>query len=159
MNCWWAGFLFLSFCFQWRGTPNERRLRTRPSTGLLKHILQISYNRAVDDPENLNQYEPFSPEVGIPCHISVYLHGWQLAITAGQYFEVIAHSLVYKISSLLEYSADLFLLILLWYCILIKRMCLDYSKVDSEWTSMLLGAISHYTSVKWCTWTIIQTWP
>lgn len=47
----------------WRGTPNERRLRTRPSTGLLKHILQISYNRAVDDPENLNQYEPFSPEV------------------------------------------------------------------------------------------------
>jgi len=35
----------------------------RASPGLLKHILQMSYNRAVDDPDKLNQYEPFSPEV------------------------------------------------------------------------------------------------
>ncbi|ESO08606.1 hypothetical protein HELRODRAFT_74931 [Helobdella robusta] len=31
--------------------------------GLLKHILQVSYNRAIEDPDKLNQYEPFSPEV------------------------------------------------------------------------------------------------
>jgi len=38
-------------------------MRTRPSNGLLKHILQLSYNRAITDPDRLNQYEPFSPEV------------------------------------------------------------------------------------------------
>lgn len=36
---------------------------TRPSTGLLKHIIQKVYNFAVTDPDKLNQYEPFSPEV------------------------------------------------------------------------------------------------
>lgn len=34
-----------------------------PSRGLLRHILQQTYNAAVTDPEKLNQYEPFSPEV------------------------------------------------------------------------------------------------
>lgn len=35
----------------------------RASNGLLKHILQQAYNQAVTDPDKLNQYEPFSPEV------------------------------------------------------------------------------------------------
>lgn len=35
----------------------------RASTGLLKHILQQAYNQAVTEPDRLNQYEPFSPEV------------------------------------------------------------------------------------------------
>ncbi|XP_041975619.1 histone-lysine N-methyltransferase, H3 lysine-79 specific isoform X2 [Aricia agestis] len=39
------------------------RLNKYPSRGLLKHILQQTYNQAVSDPDKLNQYEPFSPEV------------------------------------------------------------------------------------------------
>nr|CAH7717438.1 unnamed protein product [Callosobruchus chinensis] len=39
------------------------RLNKYPSRGLLRHILQQTYNAAVTDPEKLNQYEPFSPEV------------------------------------------------------------------------------------------------
>lgn len=41
----------------------NHRLSKRPSRGLLRHILQQVYNQAVTDPEKLNQYEPFSPEV------------------------------------------------------------------------------------------------
>ncbi len=41
-----------------------KRMGRRPSSGLLRHILQQVYNKAVTDPEKLNQYEPFSPEVG-----------------------------------------------------------------------------------------------
>lgn len=33
------------------------------SNSLLKHIMQQAYNQAVVDPDKLNQYEPFSPEV------------------------------------------------------------------------------------------------
>nr|XP_015904876.1 uncharacterized protein LOC107437400 isoform X2 [Parasteatoda tepidariorum] len=47
----------------WKGTSRPAQLQTKPSNGLLRHILQQSYNRAVTDPEKLNQYEPFSPEV------------------------------------------------------------------------------------------------
>ncbi|XP_062590965.1 histone-lysine N-methyltransferase, H3 lysine-79 specific-like isoform X4 [Saccostrea cucullata] len=47
----------------WKGTSRQSELAGRPSTGLLKHILQQCYNQAVSDPERLNQYEPFSPEV------------------------------------------------------------------------------------------------
>ncbi|GFR33588.1 histone-lysine N-methyltransferase, H3 lysine-79 specific [Trichonephila clavata] len=47
----------------WKGTSRPAQLQTRPSNGLLRHILQQVYNRAVTDPEKLNQYEPFSPEV------------------------------------------------------------------------------------------------
>jgi H3 lysine-79-specific histone-lysine N-methyltransferase len=39
------------------------RPQSKPSTGLLKHIIQQVYNYSVTDPEKLNQYEPFSPEV------------------------------------------------------------------------------------------------
>ncbi|XP_046576034.1 histone-lysine N-methyltransferase, H3 lysine-79 specific-like isoform X1 [Haliotis rubra] len=47
----------------WKGTAHTYQLNKRPSTTLLKHILQQCYNHAVTDPEKLNQYEPFSPEV------------------------------------------------------------------------------------------------
>ncbi|KAK3089639.1 hypothetical protein FSP39_005262 [Pinctada imbricata] len=47
----------------WKGTSREVRKLERPSTGLLKHLLQQCYNAAVEDPDRLNMYEPFSPEV------------------------------------------------------------------------------------------------
>ncbi|XP_060071074.1 histone-lysine N-methyltransferase, H3 lysine-79 specific-like [Ylistrum balloti] len=47
----------------WKGTSRPQKIKERPSTGLLKHILQQCYDHAVKDPERLNQYEPFSPEV------------------------------------------------------------------------------------------------
>lgn len=50
--------------FQSKGTslPGQR-VSKHPSRGLLRHILQQVYNQAVCDPDKLNQYEPFSPEV------------------------------------------------------------------------------------------------
>lgn len=39
------------------------KLNIRPCKGLLRHILQQVYNHSVTDPEKLNNYEPFSPEV------------------------------------------------------------------------------------------------
>ncbi|RWS25473.1 uncharacterized protein B4U80_08986, partial [Leptotrombidium deliense] len=44
-------------------TKKERNTPGKPSTGLLRHIIQQAYNQAVTDPDKLNQYEPFSPEV------------------------------------------------------------------------------------------------
>uniref|UniRef100_A0A1Y1MBR3 Histone-lysine N-methyltransferase, H3 lysine-79 specific n=1 Tax=Photinus pyralis TaxID=7054 RepID=A0A1Y1MBR3_PHOPY len=47
-----------------KGTSlTAQRLNKYPSRGLLRHILQQVYNQAVTDPDKLNQYEPFSPEV------------------------------------------------------------------------------------------------
>ncbi|KAK9497800.1 hypothetical protein O3M35_003722 [Rhynocoris fuscipes] len=46
-----------------KGTSLSQRMSKNPSRGLLRHILQQVYNQAVNDPEKLNQYEPFSPEV------------------------------------------------------------------------------------------------
>ena len=48
---------------QWKGTSRPKKQSDKTSAGLLKHILQQCYNVAVEDPERLNQYEPFSPEV------------------------------------------------------------------------------------------------
>lgn len=47
----------------WKGTTHPMKLNTRPNNGLLRHILQQVYNHSVTDPEKLNNYEPFSPEV------------------------------------------------------------------------------------------------
>uniref|UniRef100_A0A4W5Q6E0 Histone-lysine N-methyltransferase, H3 lysine-79 specific n=1 Tax=Hucho hucho TaxID=62062 RepID=A0A4W5Q6E0_9TELE len=47
----------------WKGTTPPLKLNKRPSNGLLRHILQQVYNHSVTDPEKLNNYEPFSPEV------------------------------------------------------------------------------------------------
>ncbi|KAL1117641.1 hypothetical protein AAG570_003956 [Ranatra chinensis] len=45
-----------------KGTTVQK-VSNNPSRGLLRHILQQVYNQAVSDPEKLNQYGPFSPEV------------------------------------------------------------------------------------------------
>ncbi|XP_054162694.1 histone-lysine N-methyltransferase, H3 lysine-79 specific-like [Oppia nitens] len=45
----------------WKGIA--LRAPSKPSTNLLKHIIQKVYNYSVTDPDKLNQYEPFSPEV------------------------------------------------------------------------------------------------
>uniref|UniRef100_A0A671SRF2 Histone-lysine N-methyltransferase, H3 lysine-79 specific n=1 Tax=Sinocyclocheilus anshuiensis TaxID=1608454 RepID=A0A671SRF2_9TELE len=47
----------------WKGTTQPMKLNKRPSNGLLRHILQQVYNHSITDPEKLNNYEPFSPEV------------------------------------------------------------------------------------------------
>ncbi|XP_058455002.1 histone-lysine N-methyltransferase, H3 lysine-79 specific [Malaya genurostris] len=46
-----------------KGTSLSSQRFTYPSRGLLRHIIQQVYNQAVIEPEKLNQYEPFSPEV------------------------------------------------------------------------------------------------
>eukprot|EP00058_Branchiostoma_floridae_P017012 XP_002602500.1 hypothetical protein BRAFLDRAFT_93807 [Branchiostoma floridae] len=46
-----------------RGTTRPAQLQTRPSRGLLRHILTQVYNHSIDNPDRLNNYEPFSPEV------------------------------------------------------------------------------------------------
>ena len=35
----------------------------KPSINLVQHIIHQAYNQAVTDPDKLNQYKPFSPEV------------------------------------------------------------------------------------------------
>jgi H3 lysine-79-specific histone-lysine N-methyltransferase len=37
--------------------------KTRCSKKLIKYLMSLIYNRAVQEPGKLNQYEPFSPEV------------------------------------------------------------------------------------------------
>lgn len=51
------------FSLQEKGTSLSNQRFTYPSRGLLRHIVQQVYNQAVVEPEKLNQYEPFSPEV------------------------------------------------------------------------------------------------
>jgi len=63
---------------QEKGTslPAER-LNKFAHPSLLRHILQLVYNAAVLDPDKLNQYEPFSPEVyGETSYELVRLCGW-----------------------------------------------------------------------------------
>ncbi|XP_006812611.1 uncharacterized protein LOC100366496 [Saccoglossus kowalevskii] len=47
----------------WKGTTCPDRVSKKAGTGLLRHIMQQVYNHAVTDPDRLNSYEPFSPEV------------------------------------------------------------------------------------------------
>ncbi|XP_072018046.1 LOW QUALITY PROTEIN: uncharacterized protein [Amphiura filiformis] len=46
----------------WKGT-SVNRPKTRATPDHLKHIMQQVYSHAIDDPDKLNAYEPFSPEV------------------------------------------------------------------------------------------------
>ena len=46
-----------------KGTSLPTKRSTLPSRNMLRHIVQQVYNYAVSEPEKLNQYEPFSPEV------------------------------------------------------------------------------------------------
>ena len=43
----------------------KRRLSVdkRASSSLIRYLMHLIYNRAVLDPEKLNHYEPFSPQV------------------------------------------------------------------------------------------------
>ncbi|XP_050423651.1 histone-lysine N-methyltransferase, H3 lysine-79 specific isoform X2 [Adelges cooleyi] len=45
-----------------KGTSLQK-FSKKASRGLLRHIIQQVYNVSVSDPDKLNQYEPFSPEV------------------------------------------------------------------------------------------------
>ncbi|XP_059140206.1 uncharacterized protein LOC131928255 isoform X2 [Physella acuta] len=46
-----------------KGSQKQKQFNKQPSMKQLKHILQQCYNHSVTDPEKLNHYEPFSPEV------------------------------------------------------------------------------------------------
>ncbi|VDP06124.1 unnamed protein product [Soboliphyme baturini] len=46
----------------WQGVTQPKE-KQRASTALLRHIVQQVYNHSVSEPDKLNQYEPFSPEV------------------------------------------------------------------------------------------------
>ena len=48
---------------QWSGRQPPPGIDAPPSIPLLRHIINQAYNRAVTKPEDLNSYEPFSPEV------------------------------------------------------------------------------------------------
>ena len=48
---------------QWSGRQPPPCIDAPPSMPLLKHIMNQAYSRAVTNPEDLNSYEPFSPEV------------------------------------------------------------------------------------------------
>ncbi|XP_033636269.1 histone-lysine N-methyltransferase, H3 lysine-79 specific-like isoform X3 [Asterias rubens] len=47
----------------WKGTMCVLPLNKGTTRGHLKHIMQQVYSHAIDDPDRLNAYEPFSPEV------------------------------------------------------------------------------------------------
>ncbi|PIK45207.1 putative histone-lysine N-methyltransferase, H3 lysine-79 specific isoform X3 [Apostichopus japonicus] len=47
----------------WKGTTRPKTPKKRATTDLLKHIMQQVYSHAISDPDKLNSYEPFSPEV------------------------------------------------------------------------------------------------
>ena len=55
--------LSLSPSLQWSGRQPPPCIDVLPVSHHLKHILTQVYNRSVKKPEELNQYEPFSPEV------------------------------------------------------------------------------------------------
>ncbi len=50
---------------QWSGRQPPSCIDAPPSMPLLKHIITQAYNRAITNPDLLNSYEPFSPEVGL----------------------------------------------------------------------------------------------
>ena len=43
--------------------PLDKNVESRASNGLIKYLMYLIYNRAILDPDKLNHYEPFSPEV------------------------------------------------------------------------------------------------
>ncbi|XP_031549497.1 uncharacterized protein LOC116287026 [Actinia tenebrosa] len=47
----------------WKGRAPPPCINVPPSRELLRFIIQCVYSRAVKDPDKLNSYEPFSPEV------------------------------------------------------------------------------------------------
>lgn len=47
----------------WKGRAPPPRMFQPPNRELLRHIINLCYNHAIREPERLNIYEPFSPEV------------------------------------------------------------------------------------------------
>uniref|UniRef100_T2M8S1 Histone-lysine N-methyltransferase, H3 lysine-79 specific n=1 Tax=Hydra vulgaris TaxID=6087 RepID=T2M8S1_HYDVU len=47
----------------WKGRAPPPRMFKPPNKELLRHIINLCYSHAIKDPEKLNSYEPFSPEV------------------------------------------------------------------------------------------------
>lgn len=54
--------MFIIWFVQNKGTSLQK-FSKKASRSLLRHIIQQVYNVSVTDPDKLNQYEPFSPEV------------------------------------------------------------------------------------------------
>jgi H3 lysine-79-specific histone-lysine N-methyltransferase len=52
----------------WSGRQPPPGIDAPPSIPLLRHIINQAYSRAVNSPEDLNSYEPFSPEVHTHSH-------------------------------------------------------------------------------------------
>ena len=53
------------FPWQWKGRAPPTCINVPPSQELLRHIIQQVYSHSVKDPDKLNDYEPFSPEVRV----------------------------------------------------------------------------------------------
>lgn len=47
----------------WKGRAPPPKMFKPPSKDLLRHIINLCYSHAIKEPEKLNIYEPFSPEV------------------------------------------------------------------------------------------------
>ena len=43
-----------------------------PGRELLKHIINLCFSHAIADPDKLNMYEPFSPEVRLKGQVLKY---------------------------------------------------------------------------------------
>ena len=56
---------YLYFYFQWKGRAPPPHMFKPPKKELLRHIINLCYSHAIKEPEKLNIYEPFSPEVCI----------------------------------------------------------------------------------------------
>ena len=50
---------------QWSGRQPPPCIDAPPSMPLLKHVMNQVYSKAITSPEELNYYEPFSPEVRV----------------------------------------------------------------------------------------------
>ena len=61
--CLSLNFILTFPFFEQNNVSRSNREHKFPSSGLLKHIIAQVYNTAVTEPDKLNQYEPFSPEV------------------------------------------------------------------------------------------------
>lgn len=57
-------YIISFFSRQWKGCAPPACINVPPSQELLRHIIQQVYSHSVKDPDKLNDYEPFSPEVG-----------------------------------------------------------------------------------------------
>lgn len=54
---------FNRWCEEKVGQQQSKIEAKRATNAQIKFIMQFIYNRAVSDPDKLNQYEPFSPQV------------------------------------------------------------------------------------------------